>query len=123
MHKAYFRETGKGEILDIARQKKNEGCSLAVIVGYVDGEGKPVIAYSYDVGGNIETYSCIGENVVPSITCIYGTGAEWFEQEIEELMGVKFEGLKKKDRLFLPEDFDGTGNILVTPMSELKKSV
>jgi hypothetical protein len=32
------------------------------------------------------------------------------------------EGLKKLGRLFLPDDFDGSGQILVLPISELKKS-
>jgi len=121
MHKADFREIKKEEIISIAGQKKESGCPLVVIVGYMDKEGKPVIAYSYDVGGEIETYKCIGENKLPSITGIYGVAAEWFEEEIEELMEVEFEGLQRKGRLFLPDDFDGSGQIIVLPMSELTK--
>lgn len=36
-------------------------------------------------------------------------------------MDIEFDGLNKGDRLFLPDDFDGSGQILVTPMEELRK--
>lgn len=121
MHKADFRDITKEQIIKIAEEKKRNGCFLTVIVGYHDKDGKPVIAYSYDSNGDIETYKCSNENVLPSITPVYGAAAEWFEEEISELMEVKFEGLEKKDRLFLPEEFDGSGQIIVTPLSELRE--
>lgn len=123
MHKADFREINKDQITRIAKEKKHNGCSLVVMTGYVDKEGKAVIAYSYDSKGAVETFKCIGENEVPSITDVYGTAAEWFEEEISELMDVTFTGLCKKGRLFLPEEFDGSGQILVAPMSELRKKI
>jgi Ni,Fe-hydrogenase III component G len=121
MHRADFKEIRKEEIVDVSRRMKEKGCPIVVIAGYVDKEERPVIAYSYDVDGNIETYSCIGESTLPSITPIYGAASQWFEEEITELMQVEFDGLEKKGRLFLPEEFDGSGQIIVTPMSELRK--
>ncbi|MFY9277131.1 MAG: NADH-quinone oxidoreductase subunit C, partial [Clostridium sp.] len=54
-------------------------------------------------------------------TSIY-IGAAWFEEEIEEVMPVKFIGLKRSGRLFLPDEFkNGEGKILVLPLNELKK--
>ncbi|MDI6617627.1 MAG: NADH-quinone oxidoreductase subunit C [Clostridiales bacterium] len=122
MHKADFTEITKDKILDIASEKNRSGCPIVVIAGYIDTEGRPVVSYSYDVMGQIETYKCIDEKVLPSITKVYGTAAEWFEEEISELMDVEFEGLDSKKRLFLPEEFDGTGQILVSPLSKLKKN-
>lgn len=121
MHKADFSDISKSMIPEIAKKMKGNGCSIVVITGYTDKEGKPVVAYSYDVDGEVKTYKCTGEWKVPSITDIYGTAAEWFEEEISELMGVEFEGLNKKGRLFLPEEFDGSGQIIVSPLSELRK--
>ena len=38
------------------------------------------------------------------------------------MMNMKFDGLNRSGRLFLPEEFkDGEGQILVMPLSELKK--
>mgnify|MGYP000953344726 CR=1 FL=1 len=119
MHKADFKEITTDDVVRIASGMKSKGCSIVTITGYVDKESRPVVAYSYDVNGNVETYSLRGENVIPSITGIYGIAAEWFEEEITELMKVDFDGLDNKGRLFLPEEFDGSGQILVTPMSEL----
>lgn len=121
MHKADFRDINKKQILSTAEEMKKKGCALVVISGYVDKEGKTCLAYSYDVGGAVVTYKCTGENSVPSITEVYGTAAEWFEEEISELMGVEFKGLKNCGRLFLPEEFDGSGQIIVSSLEELRK--
>lgn len=121
MHDADFREINSEEVIGIAKEKKNSNCPLVVIIGYVDKDSKPVISYSYDVNGAIETYKCQNVTTIPSITGIYGTAAEWFEEEISEFMGTKFKGLENKGRLFLPEEFDGSGQIIVTPLSELRK--
>lgn len=122
MHKADFKEIRNDEVVKIAEKMKMEKYQLTVITGYADKEGKPVISYSYDVGGNIQTYKLTGDETIPSITGVYGAAAEWFEEEIAELMGIEFEGLDKKDRLFLPEEFDGSGQIIVSSLSELAKN-
>lgn len=121
MHASDFRDIEKDNILSVAKEMKEKGCPLVVIIGYIDKEGKPVIEYSFDDSGNIITYRCFNEYKLPSITSIYKTAAEWFEEEISEFMGVEFEGLEKKGRLFLPEEFDGSGRILVSSLSELRK--
>lgn len=121
MHKANFVAIKNEEVVKTAEAMKSNGNSLVVITGYVEKDGQPVICYSYDSGGNIETYKVTGESSIPSITGVYGVAAEWFEEEIEELMEVEFKGLERKGRLFLPDEFDGSGQIIVSPMSELKK--
>ena len=48
--------------------------------------------------------------------------AIWPERELNELLGIQFEGLDTSQRLFLPEDMletQGRGQIMVTPLSEL----
>ena len=64
-----------------------------------------------------------GEESIPSIEPIYDLGAQWPEREINELIGVTFEGLDTSKRLFMPESMlEGQGQIFVTPMEELIKN-
>ena len=45
---------------------------------------------------------------------------ENIKTQIEEVMPVKFNGLNRGGRLFLPEEFEGKGEILILPLEELK---
>lgn len=122
MHDFEGVEIKKEELLKVAEDMLKEKRRLLMINGYIDEEGKNVIAYNFDIAGAVRTYLLKGEEEVPSITPIYGGSARWAEEEIEEMMQVKFEGLNRSGRLFLPEEFkEGEGQILVMPLSELKK--
>ena len=111
---------GRDEIVPLAQKMRAEGVVLAMIHGYPDEEGKPVISYEYQIGTGIESYTVAGESVLPSISEVYDKAAEWPERELTELMDITFEGLDTSKRLFLPETmFEGQGQILVTPMDEL----
>lgn len=114
-------ELKKDELLKFAKEMLEKKYRLVIMNGYVDKEGKNVIAYNFDVNGKLTTYTLRGESTVSSITEIYGGAAQWCEEEICEMIPIKFEGLEKFDRLFLPEEFDGKGQILVMPINELKK--
>ncbi len=110
----------KEEIVPVAEKMRREGVVLAMIHAYLGTDGKPVISYEYQVGTGIESYTVEGEDTVPSIAEIYDQGAAWPEREINELIGVTFEGLDVSKRLFLPENMlEGQGQIFVTPMKEL----
>jgi Ni,Fe-hydrogenase III component G len=48
--------------------------------------------------------------------------AAWAEREINELIGVDFDGLDTSSRLFLPENMlDGKGQITVTSIEQLRR--
>lgn len=122
MHKSNIISITPEEIVSTAKKLFDEKRRLVIMNGYVDEEGKYCTAYNYDIDGDIVTYLC--KNDLPafeSITPIYGGSAQWCEEEICEMMPVSFDGLEKSGRLFLPDDFDGSGQILVLPLSELKK--
>lgn len=113
----------KDEVVSTAKKMREEGRLLVMIHGYMDKEGIPVVAYEYDDGHNILSYEVRGEAVLPSISDIYDVAAGWAEREINELMDVSFEGLDCSQRLFLPDNLlDGKGQILVTPIEELRKN-
>ena len=113
----------KDEIVPVAEKMRKEGVTLAMIHGFLNADGEPDVSYEYQKGETIESYTVVGENVLPSIAGIYDKGAEWPEREINELIGVTFEGLDISKRLFLPESMlEGQGHIFVTPMEDLIKS-
>lgn len=112
----------KEDVVPLAQRMKDAGYRLLIVQGYVDKEGKNVVCYQYEVGNTIESYKVVGEEVLPSISHIYDLSAAWPEEELYELMGMKFEGLNMRGRLFLPDTMlEGQGHIIVTPLNELKK--
>lgn len=113
----------KEQVLPIAQQMRAEGVQLIMIHGYLDDDGAPVISYEYSKGPLVDSYEVRGERVLPSIEPVYDLAAQWAEREICELIDVQFEGLDTSKRLFLPDNLlEGGGHILVTPLSELRKS-
>ena len=122
MHDFKGIEISKDEILEVAEKNFQDRNRLIIINGYINTEKQNVVAYNFDINGDVITYLVKGENELPSLTEIYGESARWAEEEIEELMPVKFTNLNKSGRLILPEDFkEGEGQILVMTLSELKK--
>ena len=112
----------KDQIRPTAQKMREAGVTLAMIHAFFEDDGKFNISYEYEVGSGIESYYVADEGTLPSIADIYDLGAEWPEREINELMGLEFEGLDTYKRLFLPETMvEGQGQILVTPMDQLIK--
>lgn len=117
-------DISKDEIVPLAKRMREEGRMLVMIHGFLNKDGQPDISYDYAVDPEIESYHVVGEEKVPSISSIYATAAEWPERELNEIFGWEFEGLDVSKRLFLPEDMledQGKGQIMVKPLSELRK--
>ena len=109
----------KDEIVPTAQRMRAEGRQLVMIHGFLTDNGFNV-SYEYEVGDNVESYTVETTDSLPTISDIYDKAAEWPERELNELMGITFEGLDTSKRLFLPDNMlDGQGQILVTPMKEL----
>lgn len=114
----------KEQIVPIAEKMRKEGRCLVMIHAFINKEGRPDISWDYAVGEAVESYHVVGENTVPSIGEIYDTAAVWPERELNELFNLQFEGLDVSKRLFLPEDMletQGKGQIMVTPLAELRE--
>ena len=114
----------KDQIVPLAERMRKAGNFLVMIHGFINKEGKLDVSYDYAVNPAVESYHVVGENVLPSIGDIFDTSATWPERELNELFGVEFEGLDMSKRLFLPEDMletQGKGQIMVTPLAELRK--
>ena len=110
------------QVLSTAEKMRRRNRLLVMIHGHLDKEGAPVITYDYEDGANVLSYEVRGEKSLPTISGIYDAAAAWAEREINELIGVDFEGLDTTSRLFLPENMlDGKGQITVTPIEQLRK--
>ena len=113
----------KDEVLPIAKKMRENGVQLIMIHGYLEDDGSPVISYEYSLGATVDSYEVRGEKVLPSIEPVYDVAAQWAERELTELIGMTFEGLDTSKRLFMPDNLlEGDGQILVTPLAELRKA-
>lgn len=113
----------KDQVVPVAQKMRADGVQLIMIHGYLDNDGTPVISYEYSMGPEVDSYEVRGEHVLPSIEPVYDLAAQWAEREINELIGVKFEGLDTSKRLFMPDNLlEGNGQILVMPLAELRKA-
>ena len=83
---------GKDEIIPVAERMRKEGRYLVMIHAFFNKDGEADISYDYAVDPAVESYHVIGEMKVPSISEIYDTAASWPERELNELMGIEFEG-------------------------------
>ena len=121
MGRIIIEEIQKTEIISKVQEARNNGGRLVAINGYVDKDKNNVVVYTLEYHDVRKHYHVKGENKLPTITTIY-KGAQWFEEEIQEVMPLKFDGLVFSGRLFLPEEFkEGEGQILIMPLDELKK--
>lgn len=110
----------KEEVVPVAKKMREADIELEMIHAHYDDEGKAHVCYEYSAGADINSYTVIGEDVLPTITHIYDLAAEWAEREIMELMDITFEGVDTSKRLFMPDSMlSGQGQILVTPMDKL----
>ena len=114
-------EIQKNDIVSKVQEVRDKGGRLVAINGYVDAEKNNIVVYTLEYDDVRRHYHVKGENLLPTVTNVY-KGAQWFEEEIQEMMPVEFGGLVFSGRLFLPEEFkDGEGQILIMPLNELKK--
>ena len=115
-------DISKDQIVPVAERMRKAGNYLVMIHAFINTEGQMDVSYEYAVDPAVEAYHVVGETVLPDIAPIYDLAAKWPERELNELMGLEFEGLDMSERLFLPEDMletQGKGQILVTPLKEL----
>lgn len=112
----------RGQVISTAEKMRRRNRLLVMIHGHLEQDGTPVVTYDYEDGANVLSYEVRGEMSLPSIAQIYDAAAAWPEREINELLGIVFEGLDLSQRLFLPENMlDGKGQITVTPIDQLRK--
>ena len=122
MQKTQIESITKDQVVPTAEQMKKDGRQLIMIHAFMEKDGTPVVMYDYSLGEIVREREVRGEHVLPTISGIYDQAAAWPEREINELMDISFDGLDTSERLFMPDNLlEGKGQILVTPISEIKK--
>lgn len=103
------RFTAKAErlrVAELADTMRRAGARLPAITCVDLGDDFELV-YHFDLGGSlIDVKVRVGKAVpkVASITSAYPV-AEFYEREILEMFGVKFEGLPRPEKLYLPDDW------------------
>lgn len=122
MQKTQIESITKDQVVPTAEQMKKDGRQLIMIHAFMEKDGTPVVMYDYSLGEIVRECEVRGEHVLLTISGIYDQAAAWPEREINELMDISFDGLDTSERLFMPDNLlEGKGQILVTPISEIKK--
>ena len=121
MKKIITEKISKDEIVKKVREVREKEGRLVAINGYVNKEKSNIIVYTLEYDEFRKHYHIEGENMWLEFRRVLFR-SQWFEEEIQEVMPVKFEGLVFSGRLFLPDEFkEGQGQILIMPLNELKK--
>ena len=119
MGKIIKRSIEKDKLINELEVNIKNGGRLVCINGYINEQGQMIVVYTIEHDEIREILKLEDQSEIPTATSIY-IGAAWFEEEIEEVMPVKFNGLKRKGRLFLPDEFkNGEGKILILPLEVL----
>jgi Ni,Fe-hydrogenase III component G len=79
---------------------------LSTISGYEAGENFYIVYHFVDTEGEVNVRTSVSKEnpVLPSITPVL-PGGVLYEREIQDLLGVKFEGIIDGRRLILPEQW------------------
>lgn len=101
-----FIDVPRSRFMEALEKLKRRGLTrISSITGYDSGNGFEVI-YHFDSGGHLVNIKVKLPAAKPSIGTItkHFPGAELFERELMEMLGVKVEGHPNPEKLFLCED-------------------
>lgn len=115
-HKQLIIEVGKEnvtQLLQFIKQNPEPGYDTLVDytgVDYIQPETKTKIVYWLLNPSTFERVRVITyvrrDELMPSITDLW-EGADWYERELFDLFGVKFEGHPDLKRILMPDDWKG----------------
>jgi NADH-quinone oxidoreductase subunit C len=104
-----FYVVDKEHLVEELQKKKDEGWDYLVLMSGVDRKEYLEVVYhlsSYSKRGLVIIKARTKDEKLPSASKLW-EAATWFEREIYDLVGVKFEGHPNLTRLFLPEGWVG----------------
>jgi NADH-quinone oxidoreductase subunit C len=101
------------ELVDAMQALRQAGFDFLLDLTAVDYPGRPqrfdVVYHLYSFGANqrmrVKTRAAADE-LVPSLTPLWKS-ANWFEREVYDLFGVRFEGHPNLTRIVMPDDWVG----------------
>ena len=102
----------------MASDMKQEGAKLLSINAYVDINGITKVVYNFEISKeNVKTYICRVDDEIISVKDYFGKFAVAYEQEIMEIIPLKFIGVEEKP-MFLSKDSNLRGQLFAVPVLE-----
>ena len=99
MGKIIKRSIEKDKLINELETNIKNGGRLVCINGYINEQGQMIVVYTIEHDEIREILKLEDQSEIPTATSIY-IGAAWFEEEIEEVMPVKFIDLREAEDYF-----------------------
>mgnify|MGYP001626345217 FL=1 len=99
----------KNTLLEELKNMKNQGYDYLILMSAVDYRNYREVVYhlgSYRDNRKLVLKVRTEDDVLKSSASLWGS-ANWFERELYDLMGIRFEGHPELKRIFLPEGWHG----------------
>lgn len=118
MHKVNIEYISSAQIDIMGSEMKGEGAKLLSINAYVDTDRIPRVVYNFELSKeNVKTYICRVDDELTSLKKYFGKFVVAYEQEIMEIIPVKFIGIEEKP-MFLSKDSNLRGKLFTVPVLE-----
>lgn len=113
----YWIEVGKDNFKKTLNRLKQSGSRISSISGYDSGEAFEII-YHFDLDGKLLNVKLKLDRNNPKIETITRTfpGAELFERELMEMLGIEVEGHPDPKNMFLDKKLSPTAPLRKTPL-------
>gem|GEM_PF-6396557 len=118
MHKINIEYISSAQINIMTDNMRHEGTRLLSINAYIDINGVTKVIYNFEISKeNVKTYICRVDGEMISIKDCFGEFAAAYEQEIMEIIPLKFIGVEEKS-MFLSKDSNLRGQLFTVPVLE-----
>ncbi len=118
MHKINIEFISSAQVGKMADEMKSDKARLLSINGYVDIDGVPKVVYNFEISKeNVKSFICKVDDLMISLKDHFGKFVMAYEQEIMEIMPVKFTGVEEKP-MFISKDSTLRGQLFTVPILE-----
>ncbi|MCL2322955.1 MAG: hypothetical protein FWC47_12740 [Oscillospiraceae bacterium] len=116
MHKINIEYISSEHVDKMANDMKSEDARLLSINGYVDVDRDSKVVYNFEISKeNVKTYICRADGEIVSLKDYFGKFVIAYEEEIMEIIPVKFIGVQEKP-MFLTEDSNLRRKLFTVPV-------
>jgi hypothetical protein len=116
LHKINIEFISSEQVDRMAKEMKSGNARLLSINGYADIDRELKVVYNFEVSKeNVKSYICIVDDEIISLKDYFGKFVTAYEEEIMEIIPVKFIGVEEKS-MFLPLDSNLRRKLFTVPV-------